>query len=153
MRICLCILSLCLVACGGESSSATHDQHEHDHGSGHVHHAPHGGTLIEIGAHQANIEVLFDAKTGQVDVYILGPHAERSLRLADKMIPIQFTLGEQVIEANLMPQASALSGETVGDTSHFQLIDERLIDQKSVQLVVPSLSLFGQAFTNISGRM
>ncbi len=151
MRTFLCILSLCVIGSGCGGTDANHDTH--DHAAGHLHHAAHGGHLIEVGAHQANIEVLFDAKTGQVDVYILGPHAERSLRLADKLIPVQFTLGEEVVEAELQAQASALSGETVGDTSHFQLTDERLVDQKSVLMVVPSLSLFGETFTNINGTL
>ena len=73
----LCIMLL-LWGCGGDSSP--HHQH-HD-----VHIAPHGGTLVELGDHEFNLEFVHEEDTGSLGIYVLGPHAEKYLRISQPSI-------------------------------------------------------------------
>ena len=64
------------------SGCGEHDDHAgHDHGKGHAHTAPHGGTLVELGAHQGNVEFVRDAAGGKLTAYILDAHAENFVRV------------------------------------------------------------------------
>ena len=60
---------------GGEA----HAGHNHSHG--HVHTAPHGGTLVELGNHAYNVELLRDPATGKLTAWILDAHAENFIRI------------------------------------------------------------------------
>ena len=67
------VLCCMLYACGGNNATdntssedvgnvkdTSHD-HDHDHGD-HVHDAPHGGKLVELGDHAGNIEFVLDVQ-------------------------------------------------------------------------------------------
>lgn len=150
MKIILLLIGLCLLACtNSESNSDGHASHDHH---GHVHTAPHGGTLVEIGAHQANLECLLDVEAGTLQVYILGPHAERAVRLAVTEIPIELRLADvaEPLRVSLMAQSDELSQYTVGNTALFSYQDERLKNITQFELFVPSVTIFGETFTDIS---
>ena len=71
-------IPLFFIACGKDS-------HEHDSGSEkghHVHVAPHGGQLVEVGEHGAgfNLELVLHAD-GFLQIYVLDAHAENFVRI------------------------------------------------------------------------
>jgi hypothetical protein len=75
----LALLPLLALGC-----SRSHD-HAHDaaksaggevHRHGHVHTAPHGGLLVEVGDHQFNVELVIDREIGRIAAYVLDGHAE-----------------------------------------------------------------------------
>src|SRR5258708_19176066 len=47
----------------------------------HEHHAPHGGTLVEVGEDFAHVELLPDLQQGNLTVYILDGEAENPIRI------------------------------------------------------------------------
>jgi hypothetical protein len=61
------------------SSSKTH---------GHEHHAPHDGTLVELGEEFAHLELVLNAQTGTLTVYVLDGEAEQSVRIAQPEIEL-----------------------------------------------------------------
>ena len=148
MKIILALVCMWLLACTADESAA-HAEHSHH---AHVHSAPHGGTLVEIGAHQANLECLLDTKTGTLQVYILGPHAERAVRLTVTEIPIEVRLAdaEEALLVSLTAQRDELSQYTVGNTALFAWQDERLKNVQQMELLVPSVTIFGETFSGIS---
>ncbi|MHC4922919.1 MAG: hypothetical protein ACYTG4_02425 [Planctomycetota bacterium] len=109
----------------------------------HAHSAPHGGVLIEVGDHAANVELLLDAKAGTLTLWALGGHAESAVRLADKSIPVEVGIGESEMALRLAPVENALSGEKIGDTSEFSVTHEKLKGLKSVRVVIPRIVVRG----------
>ncbi|WP_415908844.1 hypothetical protein [Oleiharenicola sp. Vm1] len=85
----------------------------------HVHAAPHGGTLVEVGRHQFNLELVRDAEAGTLTVYVLGAHAEDFVRLPAKALELTVEVKGRTERLALGAVANELSGETVGDTSQF----------------------------------
>jgi hypothetical protein len=101
--------------------SKSHDHGEHANHGAHAHAAPHGGTLVELGEHAYNLELLRDAKTGKLTVWILDRHAENFVRIASSAIELVAMPGGQFTRLSLKPVANAATGETVGDTSQFEV--------------------------------
>jgi len=55
---CVCVafpVAIAVAGCGGDGPGP--DEHGED---AHAHAAPHGGTLVELGDHEANVEIVFD---------------------------------------------------------------------------------------------
>lgn len=105
-------------------SSCGHESHTH--AGGHSHAAPRGGVMLELGAHQGYLEFLLDPASGNLSLWALDAHAENPVRLAEPAILLDLQsvtvagakrdLAESL---SLAPVASALTGETAGNTSEF----------------------------------
>jgi hypothetical protein len=134
-----------------EKDEHHHDEEEHHEDDHHHHEAPHGGTLVELGDHAANLEFLLDASEGRLTMYALDAHAENPVRLDATAIPISITPRDgDPIEVTLQPRANALSGETVGDTSEFFVEDARLKTLQSAQILIPQITVRGVSFSSVS---
>ena len=143
-----------LASCGGSSD------HDHDHGDadghsheGHVHVAPHadeGGILVELGDHFANAEFILDPEKGQLTMYTWGGHAEKSVRSPSKSVVVSIDMhADQPLELELLAQESKLSGETVGDSSHFVASDEALVGAHHFHGLIRSVTVLGSEFTDV----
>ncbi len=121
----LCCSLLTAVGCG----HAEHDAHAGEAGEagGHHHNAIHeGGVLVELGDHFGQLEAALDAEAGTLTLWLWDGHLENSIRLADEAISVEVTLGTSTFDLDCAAQASALTGETVGNSSEFMGTDERL---------------------------
>lgn len=143
-----------LVSCGGSSD------HDHDHGDadghsdeGHVHVAPHadeGGILVELGDHFANAEFILDPEKGQLTMYTWGGHAVKSVRSPSKSVVVSIDMhADQPLELELLAQESKLSGETVGDSSHFVASDEALVGAHHFHGLIRSVTVLGTEFSDV----
>ena len=110
---------------GTACSKSDHADHDHDkksaHSSGHVHVAPHGGTLVEIGEHTYNVELLRDKTAGKLTAWVLDAHAENFVRLKAPAIALVAMPGGTFTPLSLKAVANAVTGEKVGDTSQFEV--------------------------------
>ena len=137
-------LALFLGSCGGD-----HDHHGH---SGvHVHTAPNGGKLIELGEHGSghNLE-LFLHEDGFLQVFILDAHAENAVRIAQSTIEVVTTDTNgsgKIFVCDAIPDPA--SGETVGDTSVFTS-RERVSGDLPLKATIPSLGVLGKTYEQIS---
>ncbi|MEQ8766323.1 MAG: hypothetical protein RL885_20580 [Planctomycetota bacterium] len=133
---CLLVLGFALAACdsGGEPPA-------------HSHTAPHGGTLVPLGDHFANVELVWDSATGRLEAFILGPHASQAVRITAEKLDL--TLGDRSIVLHAVE--SALSGETVGDTSAFagELVP-RQDEAPPLGGSLTRIEVFGQTFENVA---
>ena len=128
LRAPLAVLLLCTFAgCSKHSEHKDYskapggDAHAgHNHG-GHAHTAPHGGTLVELGDHAYNIELLRDPATGKLTAWILDAHAENFVRIASPALELVAMPGGKFTPLSLAAVANPATGETVGSTSQFEV--------------------------------
>ncbi|MEX2091468.1 MAG: hypothetical protein WD971_02265 [Pirellulales bacterium] len=123
---------LALVGCSSQSApplaEAEHDEHAHESGG------PHGGAIVELGEHHA--ELVHDDAAGTVTVYILDGAATKNVPVDAKEAVINITregLGKQF---NL--SASPIEGEPEGRSSRFVSSDAELakeLDNESAAAV------------------
>lgn len=144
---CLLAMSACDKEKAGPAETAAAGQpQEHVH----VHHAPHGGSLYELGEEFAHFELLSDPAQGGLTAYILDGEAEKSLRLREK--ELVFTLrspGAEDFTLALQGQASALTGETAGDTSQFAGASPKLRNAAAFSGTLRAITVKGVKFENI----
>jgi hypothetical protein len=142
------ILVLALGACSKKHDHAHDDGH--NHAGHHAHVAPHGGTLVEIGAHQFNVEFVRDAGEGRLTAYILDGHAENFVRLPIQGFAVAATVDGRRESLPMAAVGNAMTGETVGDTSQFAAVAEWLKTTDSFSGVIPALDIRGTTFTNVA---
>ena len=138
-----------LSACGGEHN---HDHKDHSHGE-HAHEAPHGGTLVLLGKHGSgfHLEVIL-SKEGLLDLYVLDGEVEEFVRIPQEQLDLQVKTKDtknQVI--HLLAVADSTTGESTGNTSHFQVQTE-MKDVESFDAVLSSVTIKGTAYEKVSFR-
>jgi len=109
---------LALAACGGSGAEPGADPAG---GGSHAHRAPHGGLLIELGEELAHVELFRDPETGALTAWLLDGEAEQAVRSAQTELRLVLLCDGEERELVLQPAASALTGETAGDTSEYRL--------------------------------
>jgi hypothetical protein len=102
-----------LVACGKKD-------HAHEKHGEHTHVAPHGGTLVELGDHAYNLELVRNNEAGKLSAYVLDGHAEKFVRINTSAIELVAMPGGTFTRLSLKAIANPVTGETVGDTSQFE---------------------------------
>lgn len=108
--LCGFILIAAFSACGKKAEQGAH-----------LHAAPHGGTLVEIGDHAYNLELVRDTAAGKLTAYVLDGHAENFVRINSPAIELIAMPGGTFTPVSLKAVASSSTGETVGDTSQFEV--------------------------------
>lgn len=116
----LAAVALLATACS-KSDHAAHDHAKKSAHSAHVHVAPHGGTLVEIGDHAYNVEFLRDATTGKLTAWILDAQAENFIRLKAPALELVAMPGGKFTPLTLAAVANPATNEKVGDTSQFEV--------------------------------
>jgi hypothetical protein len=129
-------------------------RHESSSGSGgHVHKAPHGGTLVEVGQHAYNIELVRDAAAGRLTAYILDGHAENFIRISAPSFELVAITGGERKPLTMKAVANTTTGETVGDTSQFEAQADWLKSVGEFPGMITSIDITGTAFTNVALQM
>ena len=124
--------------------------HDHDHAAegGHEHAAVHeGAVMVEIGDHFAQLEARVDPEAGVLELWFWDH--ENAVRLADESLAVEVTVGDVTGVVICAAQASALTGETVGDSSEFRGESELLVGAERVSGVVLGATVRGTAFERI----
>jgi hypothetical protein len=137
------VLLIGLAACGRKDAG-------HVAPGGHVHIAPHGGTLAEIGAHAYNLELLRDPATGTLTAWVLDGHAENFVRIKAAVIELVAVIGAERRPLALTAVANPATGETVGDTSQFEVRADWLKTAAGFDVVFPALEIRGTSFEKIT---
>lgn len=139
---------------------AGHDHdHDHDHGAaksahshgGHEHVAPHGGTAIELGEEAFHVELVLDAEQGLLTAYVLDGELENFIRCDLERIQILVT--EPVpTTLNLLPVANPATGETVGQTSQYEVRADWLRAAPRFSAEISQIRIRGQVFEKVAFR-
>lgn len=139
------------------ASEAERSRGSEDHAAkGHSHEASHGGALTELGEHFATIEFVLDGDAGTLTAYVMDGCAEKPVRLAQPEIAIELTSitsdsdSALPIALSLQARASALSGETVGDSACFELSHDALKGASAVSGTITQIHVRGTEFRNVA---
>jgi hypothetical protein len=119
--------------------------------SGHEHHAPHGGTLVELGSEFAHVELVLDSGAGTLTAYVLDGEAEEAVRVTQPSLKIAIenpaAAGADAVDhLDLLARADVLTGETVGDTSEFSATSQSLRGRTSVKGTIENITVKGEEF-------
>jgi len=150
------ILIAAFAGCQQDSGSAAdeptkeHAQHHDDSDRAHHHVAPHGGTLVAVGEHYANLEFLLDKNTGELNAWVFDGCAENPIRITDSVIECVLTIEDKPSTLVLSAQANELTGETVGNSSQFAATLDQLQGAQKFAISIPSLTIKGQTLEDIS---
>ena len=155
------LIGCCAMACGGETPTPgavpattvaeAPPAAAGDTETGHVHEAPHGGMLVELGEHFAYLELVLDAEAGSLTVYVLDAEAEQAVRITQPTIGVTFDAPERVTGQAfaLAARANVLTGETVGDTSQFGVTDAALKGISVNGARISEITVKGQTFRDL----
>jgi hypothetical protein len=147
----LFVLATMLAFVGGFVACKRIDDHRgSSSGGGHVHVAPHGGTLIEIGDHAYNLELVRDSTAGRLTAYVLDGHAENFVRIAMPSIEMVAIVGGERRPLTLRAVANTATGETIGNTSQFEAEADWLKTAAEFPGTVKSLEIRGSRFQDIA---
>jgi hypothetical protein len=140
-------LGLLIAGCGKK------DAHDHASPGGHVHTAPHGGALVELGEHAYNLEAVRDAAAGKLTIYVLDGHAENFIRVKTPSFEASVTVAGEKRSLTFKAVANSATGETVGDTSQFDATADWLKTTSAFDVVIPSLDIRGTAYSNVALKL
>ena len=146
------LAALLTAACGKEADHADALQ-EPEPAAQEEEHCAHepvwGGQLVEIGKHVAQVEIVHDEEEGSLNAYVMDGHASRAVRLPAKSLAVRIEAGGEEFTLELKPVADALTGETVGDTSRFEIRKDLLKRIRSFRGVIVELKVFDHVFRDI----
>lgn len=118
----------------------------------HVHAAPHGGILVELGEEFAHVELVLDPATGRLTAYALDGEAEGAIPLTQRELRVVIATIDgraTTVEAVLQGQANALSGETVERTSVFAADVPELANAATIAGRIVAVEVRGERFESL----
>ena len=95
------------------------------------------------------LELLRDRAAGKLTAWVLDGHAENFVRLPLPALEAVATVGGTPRPLSLKAVANAATGETVGNTSQFEVQADWLKGPEAFTVVVPSLEIRGSSFKEI----
>lgn len=134
-----------------DGSTHAHGDGAHSHGDegGHAHTAKFGGTLVELGEHQYQMEVVRDAQTGKMKAWLMDGHAENYVRVKTGGFDVAASVGGKTETLSFLAMPNSATGETVGDTSYFEAQADWLKAAAEFDAQIVSLDVRGARFANV----
>lgn len=126
--------------CSKPIESGGGDSHD-----GHYHAAPHGGSLVMLGNHIAQLELVPGGQPGEWNLYVLDGGAERFVRIEQETIQVTMDGNETVFQATANPA----TGESVGNTSQFTARMDGLSGESRFPVRIDEIVVFRQPFSQV----
>ncbi|OHB66294.1 MAG: hypothetical protein A2V70_12475 [Planctomycetes bacterium RBG_13_63_9] len=124
-------VGISMVGCGSDSTqtpAVSETDGDHDHSAGHVHSAEgsHGGHLIELGGGPYCAELLHDASTGTVTVYLLDEAGKEAVAASRPEVALQVFRDGQFVGYALKGVSDGPDG--AASASRFTVVDAALCE-------------------------
>lgn len=116
----------------------------------HEHHPPHGGTPVVLGEEAAHVELVRDAASGRLQVYVLDGELENFIRIADARLAIVAKVDGEDRVLSLLPVANAATGETAGDTSLFETQADWLRTTPRFPATLSAITVRGTSYRDVA---
>lgn len=147
------------VAKAGSDDGDDHHHHHHSHGEK----GPHGGALVAIGDDAAHLEVVLDAETGKVTVYVLDAAAKEAVAIQAEKLELALTIehdhdhadGDQKKPAgDELPESATLVMTAVepagdGSASVYAGESEALKGADEFDAVLTTITVAGKDYKNV----
>ena len=130
-----------LAGCGGEPKN--------NHAAAPSHQPRYGGTMVELGEHQGNLEFVRDASAGRLTAYVLDAHAENFVRVPLASFTLATTIAGKAETLVFQPVANTATGEKPGDTSQFEASAGWLKTAPVFDAVLPQITVRGTTFKDV----
>lgn len=115
----------------------------------HVHHPPHSGIPVVLGDEVYHLELVLNAGTGTLQVYVLDGEMEAFIRSSVPSIEITAVVNGTPQTLVLKAVANPATGETIGDTSLFEAQADWLKITKEFDAVLKSITVRGTTFSAV----
>jgi len=115
----------------------------------HAHLPPHGGAPIVLGDEAYHLELVRDAATGRLQVYVFDGEFENFIRVKAATLEIDTIVDGQSQTLVLRAVPSPATGETVGDTSLFETQAEWLKTTRTFDATLKSITIRGTTFSDV----
>ncbi|MHC4849541.1 MAG: hypothetical protein ACYTEG_13940 [Planctomycetota bacterium] len=143
MRLLSLGVFVALVACGQEHShEPTHNDHNHT--------SKYGGQLIELGAHEFQVDMLLYPESGALEAYLFDGHAERAVPSTMKSITVRVNVGEEQASIELKPAANPYSKDKAGEASKFRGQSDLLKNVEHFEGVLVEVAVAGKSFKDVA---
>ena len=140
-------IAVALAACSKEPER---DHASVDHSDRHAAHDPvYGGTLIELGEHEAQAELVFEAESGTLTLYLWDGHVSKPARCKQLSIAVEVDSEAEPVALELEPVANPLTGETFGDTSKFETQSDTLKGRANLAGWLGGIHVLGRSFERV----
>jgi hypothetical protein len=107
--------------------------------------APHGGTLVSLGAGAPTLEFVYEPSIGKLTLFLLDSAAANPIRLPERTIAVTVQIPGRAdpVPVTLLGVASDLSGETEDNTSVFAGREDVLRGLPRLAGQIPDLTVGG----------
>jgi len=118
----------------------------------HEHHAPHGGTAVELGDEAYHLEFVLDAAEGRLQAFVLDGEMENFVRCPAPSFEVVATVAGERRPLIFSAVADNATGEKVGDTALFEAKADWLRSTEKFEGVLTSLTIKGTVFAGVPFR-
>ena len=94
--------------------------------------------------------IVHDEEEGTLNAYVMDGHASQPVRLPAKSLSLRIEAAGEEFTLELKPVADALTGETVGDTSRFEIRADLIKRIRSFSGAIVELEVFDRVFKDIA---
>jgi len=115
----------------------------------HEHHPPHHGTPVVLGNEEYHVEFVLDAATGKLQAYMLDGELENFVRIQPESFNIAARVSGRDETMTLKAVANAATGETIGDTSLFEVQADWLKTVTNFDAAIGKINVRGKSYTNV----
>jgi hypothetical protein len=129
-----------LVGCLAAALGCRDAQESH----GHSHGPPHGGTPVVVAEHKYHLELVRDATNGVMQAYVLDGDLHDSIAVPETNFALMASFGGKTERLDFQRTSPA------DPSSLFEGRAEWVKNAKSFEGVIPSITLKGQTFTNVT---
>lgn len=143
-RLALAVLTACVAVAMGcrEQKSGGH--------SGHSHEPPHGGTPVVVAEHEYNLELVHDGTNGLLQAYVLDDGFHDFIRVPETNFTLVGKMDGRTEQAEFMRVTNAMSPNPSDPSFQFEARAEWLKTATNFDGLIPTLTLRGKTFTNIT---
>lgn len=143
---------LLTVAVGCRDSSSSHGHsHEGENAHSHDDHAPpHGGTPVIVADDKFHLELVLDATAAKMQAYVLDGHLEGYVQVPETSFAMIAKAGGKEEQLAFQRATEPASGKVPEKSSLFEAQAEWLKATKAFEGSIPTITLNGTTFTNIS---
>ena len=131
-----------LTSCGPNGDSGA--------GADHHHEPPHGRTGVVLGDEDSHLEFVLDAAAGRMQAYVLSAHMESFVRISADWFAVTAKLPDREETLTFKPVANNATGETVGDTSMFEVQANWFKTNKTFDAVLKEITIKGKTYRNVA---